>query len=532
MTITNHIKSTFKHAIVYGIAGLVGKVIGFIMLPIYAHQLQAEGYGVIGMIDTVLSFLTLLIGYGITGAMSLFYFETDDSELRNTIVSTTIILMFFLVVSVTVPTLVLSNIIAWLAFGHQEWGYYIVLTLLSFMALMTAKNAENYILIRQQSLFFSVITLIRLVFQLSLNIYFIVFLKLGVLGYLYASLIDAIIYSIFMHVFVLFRVGIAFDKTIARKVLSFSLPLLPGYVAMFLRSNADRVILRTFLGLATVGIFEMLFKFSTLLGFFVVEPFSKIWVVKRFEVCEQENGPQILSQVFTYHMAIMLLLALLFSLEIPVVLKLLTPKEFWLSGFIVYFAVMSRVLNGAYYHLFFGLLYAKKTWGISVIQWGTTVGSILITIPLILKYNLYGAILASFLSGILQCFLGYIMARPYYRIPFNWSKIFFMFLLMTGLFFIGKDFSIAETDFSQWLNINLAPLIKETLVFLSLDQIKNGKVLKYLVDGLPAVVEGILLLLYSGFYMIGLMLLKVIPWNVINIFLIFAKIRKPLNGLY
>jgi O-antigen/teichoic acid export membrane protein len=531
MTSPSHIKNTFKHALIYGGAGLIGKAIGFIMLPIYAHQLQAEGYGVIGMIDTVLSFMTLLIGYGISGAMSRFYYETNDAKLRDVTVSTTILLMFGLVVGVTLPTLAFSKLIAWVAFGNKEWGHYIVLALLSFMASMTAKNAENYLLIRQRSIFLSTVTLIRLVFQLSLNIYFIVILELGVLGYLYSSLIDAVAYSIFMHTIAFRRVGMAFDTKIARKVLAFSLPLLPGYVAMFLRGNADRVILRTYLGLAAVGVFEMLFKFATLLGYLVVEPFSKIWEVKRFEVCDQEDGPEILSKVFTYHMASMMLLALLFSLEIPIILKLMTPEEFWLSGFIVYFAVLSRVFNGAYYHLFFGLLYAKKTWKISVIQWATAIGSLAITIPLIHGYKLLGAVIASYLSGVLQCTIGFFMARRYYKVPYEWAKICGMFVLTTMLFIIAKDFTIEESVFAGWLNLHVAPVIKDVLTLLSLDQVKSGKLLKYLVEGLPVVMDGILLFFYTGILLLGFVITKVIPTSIISGILIFLKLRKPLNSM-
>jgi O-antigen/teichoic acid export membrane protein len=42
-----HIKDTFKHALIFGSAGLIGKVVGFVMLPLYAHHLGDEGYGVI-----------------------------------------------------------------------------------------------------------------------------------------------------------------------------------------------------------------------------------------------------------------------------------------------------------------------------------------------------------------------------------------------------------------------------------------------------------------------------------------------------
>jgi O-antigen/teichoic acid export membrane protein len=524
---SSHIKNLFKHAVIYGSAGILSKAIGFIMLPIYSHQLQAEGYGVIGMIDTVLQLLTLVIGYGISGAMSRFYYETDDARRRKLIVSTTITLMFFLVVAVTLPVLFFSRQVAYLAFGRGDWAHYIVLAIFAFMANMTSKNAENYILILQKSLFLSIVSLVRLIFGLALNIYFIVLLKMGVLGYLYASLIEAVGHTLFSHVYAFAKVGFGYDRRIARQVLGFSLPMLPGYIAMFIRGNADRVILRTYLGLSTVGVFEVLFKFATLIGFFVVEPFSKIWQVKRFEVCDLENGPDLLARVFTYHMAIMLLVGLFFSLEIPVAMRLMTPKEFWLSGFIVFFAVMSRVLNGAYYHLFFGLLYAKKTFKISILQTATAIVSLALTYPLILLYGLPGTVVASLLSVVFQCTLGFIMARSYYYVPYAWKAVSSMTLLMIGLYWLAKDFSFADTWIGPWIQMRLAPLVRSALVLLSLDQFKNGKLVSYLVDGLTNVCDGLALACYCMLFVVGLVLLKVIPAEMVGRLLRVSTLRNP-----
>jgi O-antigen/teichoic acid export membrane protein len=531
MAVVNHIKSTFKHALIYGGAGLIGKAIGFIMLPIYSHQLQAEGYGVIGMIDMVLSVMTLLIGYGISGAMSRFYYETDDERRRKTIVSTTIILMFFLVILVTLPVLLFYQQVAWLAFGRADWGQYIVLAVLAFMASITAKNAENYILIRQRSVFLSVVSLLRLIISLSLNIYFIVYLQMGVLGYLYASLIDATGYSLFMHVNALRQVGLTFDRAFAKEVVTFSFPLLPGYLAMFVRGNADRILLRTFLGLAQVGVFEVLFKFATLIGFFAVVPFTKIWMVKRYEICDQDDGPVIIARVFTYHMAVLLFLALLLSLEIPVVLKLLTPQEFWLSGYIVFFAVMSRVINAAYYHIYFGLLYAKKMFKVSLIQISSAVISLALTVPLIWEYGLPGAVLASLLSIMVQCAIAYVLSTPYYRIPFEWRAVARMLGLSAGMFVAAKNFSIAGTPVADWIRLTVAPWLHEVGTMVYLDRLRNGKILNYLVDGLPLVVDGGLLLLYSLLFIVGLVILRVIPLTMVGHVLNMDNFRKPFRIL-
>ena len=527
MSKTSHIKSTFRHAIIYGGAGLIGRAVGFIMLPIYSHHLKAEGYGVLGMIDSVLSIMSLLIGYGISGAMSRFYYETSNPEQRKEIVSTIVILMFFLVVGVTSPVLSLNKQVAWLAFGRNDWGYYIILATITFMGTMTSKNAENYVLILQKSFFLSAVSLARLVFSLSLFIYFIVVLKWGVLGYLYASLIDAYAYTFFMHAYTLGKVGIRFNKAIAKKTLSFSLPLVPGYIAMFIRNNADRVLLRTYLGLSQVGVYSMLFKFVYLIGIFAVAPFTKIWQVKRFEVCDLKDGPEIIAKVFTYHMVVLVFMGLIFSFEIPIVLKLLTPKEFWLSGFVVYFVVLSRVFAAAYQHIFFGLLYAKKTAKISMLQAMSAAATLALTVPLTIFWGLLGAALAALLISIFQCTIAYVMAKPYYKVPYQWNAIGIMLASATGLFIVGKDLTISNTFLADWLNFYVVPWVEVFGGWLRLDQIKEGILLNRLVDSVVLLSDATLLLLYSGLFILGLVLFRIIPRDLVLQFFSLETLRRP-----
>jgi hypothetical protein len=59
----------------------------------------------------------------------------------------------------------------------------------------------------------------------------------------------------------------------------------------------------------------MLFKFVYLIGIFAVAPFTKIWQVKRFEVCDLKDGPEIIAKVFTYHMVVLIFMGLIFPLK-------------------------------------------------------------------------------------------------------------------------------------------------------------------------------------------------------------------------
>ncbi len=506
------ISTTFKHAMIYSLATILGKVIGFIMLPVYAHYLHGEGYGIIGMIDVVISVVSILIGYGIQGAMARLYYDLKTEKERNRLISTAIILMLFAVFLTGVPMMLFDRQIAWLAFGQEGLSFYIFLAILTFMLDMTAKNAETFIFIQQKSIFYVFLSLCRLILAFSLNIYFIAYLKLGVLGYLYSGLIVAMVFAVVMHFYSLGLVGVHYDSGHASEILRYCLPLIPGYVAMFIRTNINRILLRVFLNLTHVGAFEMIFKFATLIGLFVVEPFSKIWGVKRFEIADKPEAPETMARIFTMIWGMMLFVGLVLSVEIPVLLKLLTPEEFWLGGEVAALAVLSRIILASYYHLYFGLLYAKKTNKISVIQIATTIVALMLSLILIKPFGIYGAVVASCLTSTFQCIMAFVMARDYYRIPFQWKRIVVLLLCACGFFMIIDQVSPGTApEWQTWLKQYIAPVIVNCIQIVQLDAIKDGRLVMLAVEHVGLLVDGGVKLILSFIFLFVL-----IPGNYIS----------------
>ncbi len=511
---SDRIKSTFKNALIYSVASILGKAVGFVMLPVYAHFIRAEGYGIMSMIDVVISVLGLLIGYGIASAMRLYYFQIDSQSRRLVFVSTNVTLMIVLVTVITLPALFFADPIASLAFGKDGLAYYLVLGMFAFMADTTARNAENFILIQQRSVLYTAISLGRLFVGLFLNIYLIVFLEMGISGFLYSNLITATLFSAMTHAYVYYHVGFHFNGADAKKILKFSLPLVPGYMAMFFRINADRIILRKYLGLAPLGAYEMLLKFVSILVVLITDPLMKSWDINRMEVCDTKSGPDYMARMFTYHMALSLFLGLILAVEIPLVLKILTPQDFWLGGEIVALAVISRILMDSYYHFFFGLVYAKETFKISIIQFVSAGLDVAFNVVLIRHLGILGAVLASSAVSGVQCCIAYFMARPRYFIPFEWRKLVMMTFMIGALFAAISTISSENNAVFTWLTTNTQEQVRFVLDTIELDSLKNGRFMMYILNNLALIYESLIKLLAACSFIVVLPFLGVLPGKI------------------
>jgi len=494
------------------------------LLPVYAHYLGSEGYGIIGMIDVVVSFLTVCIGWGLTGGMQRFYYTKKSDSEKATLVSTGVMLMFLWVIIISVLPLVLSKPIANAVLGDIENGwYYISLAILTFSADMTAGSASCYILIQQKSKLYSTLSFGRFFIGLMLNIYFVVYLRMNVIGVLYGNLITSVLFSAIFHIYTLRRVGINYSKHDANVLLRYSLPLLPGSLAMLVRNDIDKLIIRTFMGLSSLGAYVMLMKFSSLITILILEPFNNIWNVKRFEVCETKDGPFIMARIFTLELTLMLFLGLILALEIPLILKVIAPKEFWVPGYFAFFAIISRILFSCYYNVVFGLAYAKLTRNISMIQITTAALSVVFNYLSIKYFGLIGALASACAVYLIQCILAYYMSDKYYHIPFEWGNIIKLVGITIILFVVIDSFSIIHLGL-------LATPTEEQLRQMNSTILLKSKIIMHILQNIPVIVDALLKLVLSLSFLIAIILMKVVmkedvyrPFNVIIHKLAFRK---------
>src|SRR4030095_11638368 len=85
------LKKIGKHSLVYSAGTTIGRVVGFLMVPFYTRFLSPADYGVLGRLDLRTCLLCTVIGLGISGAMVRFFYDCQEEEQRNEIVSTAVL---------------------------------------------------------------------------------------------------------------------------------------------------------------------------------------------------------------------------------------------------------------------------------------------------------------------------------------------------------------------------------------------------------------------------------------------------------
>lgn len=480
------------------------------MLPLYANALGSTGYGIVGMIGVTTAALNIMSRYGVSGAVNRFYFTRESVNDKNQLIATSLVVMLLMSIVSCVPPMVFSEFLGRLVFGTEGAGKYILIGILAFMIDSNGFVGQQYLIIRQRAIAVAVLSVIRLIIALSLNIYFIVILKIGVMGVLLSQLITAVIFLFIFQGYTLKSTGFHFNKKDAKDLVSYFLPLIPGFAANFVRNNTDKIILRTFLGISQIGVYSMVMNFALLINIIIFSPFMKTWKPKRMELSLDEDGSKLISKVVTLHITSMFFLGVFLASEIPLLIRLLAPPEFWINPVVAIFAVYSRIIYCSYYHWVFGLVYGKKTGKISYIAIMIAVVSIPTYIFFIRKFGLLGAFIAGSLIHTLQAFLGYYLAKPFFNISYNIKKIIVMFISAIILSVLISQVSIENFNWPIKLQAKLSPLIEDFLEITYLNEIKNGKILAMFNDKFPLILEGALKAVLSISYLFVMVIFGIV----------------------
>jgi O-antigen/teichoic acid export membrane protein len=499
--------SIFRHTVIYSAATVLGRLVSFIMLPFYAHIFRAEGYGVIGMIDTSLGILTVLLTGGFQTAILRIYHEQEEDR-KPLALGTGIRLVWLLGSLLAALPLVFSVPLSRFILGSSEYSPLFCLALVTFVIDVAGQSASTIQIIRQQSLLFSLIGILRLVLGLSLNIWLVIYLQIGLIGIFISSFVSASVGAMAFHWVAFKKHGLGFDRELCLQLLRFQLPLLPGDIISFLGRQAERILVRALIGLDGMGVLEMAYKFPPLLNYFINIPFQRAWRTKSLEIAEQRDGPQLMSVMFTRYLFMMTFAGLIMAATIDGVLKMVTPSDFWPAITIVRIEVVTTVLSGCAGYLSFGFLQSKHTKDLSIIRSALTPIKIGLGFIFISLWGLSGAAYSALVIEMISFIWLGSKAQKLYPIPLEYGKLIAIIASAGMLFVMIDGAGHVEIRSMEYLRVALMSPIESLLQLLSFAGWSSGRFLEIFHSRQEQIVTVILNSLFCMFFLALLPILR------------------------
>jgi O-antigen/teichoic acid export membrane protein len=445
------IKKLAGQTAIYGIPGILGRILGYLLVPLYTRVFIPGEYGTVNVFYSYAAFLLVVLTYGMETAFFRFHQQEQDKEkvfstgMISLLMTSAAFLFFVSVFS--------GRIASWIDYkGHSEYVTWFgwILALDALAAIPFARlRADN------RPLKFAGIKLSGILINIFLNIFFIILcpyllhhsgnkIVSGFVDLVYRSdwgieyifISNLIASSIVLILLIpeILRTQWKINASLWKRMLVYAFPLLFAGMAGIVNETFDRLLLRYLLpeNIAEyqVGIYSACYKISILMTIFIqaykyaAEPFF-------FAQSKEKNAKDVYAGVMDYFMITVSLIFLGTMLYLDdFILPVLVGKNYWEGRGVIPVLMMANLFLGVYYNLsIWYKLTGKTIWG----AWFSLIGAVITLIlnfwwiPLSADHAIhgyYGSAWATFICYAVMMIISYVIGQKYYPINYNLLKFF------------------------------------------------------------------------------------------------------------
>ena len=337
-----------KDMAIYGAGDLVFKFVAFAVFPIYAHLFKVEQFGVMELVNTLATLISLFLGLGITSAVQRFYWDPKFPEAkRPALISTGLyLLMGWSILFTVLVVFILSPFRQQIREGYGILWIFVALALASNVPLQILQFCLDALRLHFSPWRFILLSGWKNLSGVSLGLLFIWGMKMELLGFFLGNFMAASVSVPFGLRLIWKDLRMGFDREIARQIFMFGYPYVFAGLAYWLFGSIDRWMLGTLSDNTQVGLFSIAFKFASLL-FFVNFAFGQAWSPFAIKIyADRPDYRRIFSRALSWLLLGLTVIGVTLTLLAQELLLLLTPRLYWAAAPIIGFVAMGVVLQG------------------------------------------------------------------------------------------------------------------------------------------------------------------------------------------
>lgn len=474
------IKKLASQTAVYGIPTIVGRFLNYFLVPLYTYNIATQDYGVVSELYAYVSFLMIILTYGMETA---FFRFSQDNDKRITYNTALLSLIGTTTVFIIVTFIFLRPIAHLLQYDNHHDYIALFLLIISLDAL----RAIPYALLRRENKAkrFALVKSIDIFSNIFFNLFFIalcpILYKNGngfvtpwfrandLVFYIFLSNLFASTISFIMLMPQYRQFQTKFDFKLLKKMLAYGFPVMIGGLAGMVNETFDRIALRRLASvpsyitdpnqaaaykLSQIGIYGACYKLSIVISLFIqafkfaAEPFF-------FSKMKKDDAKQSYSSIMTAFVLFLCLIFLIVTSYIDLFQYFMGAK--YREGLIVVpILLMANIFLGIYYNLSIWYKITDKTeWGayISLMGAGLTLLGNYLLVPVI---SYVGAAVTTLVCYIFIAVMCYLVGQKYYMVNYNLKRIFTYIIFAVILFAV--NYFVQQNTSSMILHISFATL--------------------------------------------------------------------------
>lgn len=237
----------------YGIGSFVPQLVGFFLIPLYTSYILPKEMGMIEIATTLQTLLVLFMRSGIAGGISRYYFDSGETQNLKDYMATTAITGFCISAVILALALIFGPALMAKMFPDIPFHPFIDFSILTAFFQIAPDWQRRLIQAREQSAFSAKLTIVSGLVGVILNIFFVVGLRMGGEGMIYASLSTAAIFFVYAIFCLTKDLRGRFKLEHLKYSLSYGLPLVPHHIAAWGQQFLGRWVLSAVATLEAIG---------------------------------------------------------------------------------------------------------------------------------------------------------------------------------------------------------------------------------------------------------------------------------------
>ena len=377
----NPLKKLAGQTAIYGLSSVVGRLLNYLLVPLYTRYFLPEEYGVVTELYAYVAFLVIILTYGLATA----FFRFSQTEKNNRVVYSTslISLLFTSLLFIFLMFTFSESISSSIGYPNNQeyikWFAIIIgldaISSISFAKLRALNKATRFALIR----------LVNIFVNIGLNLFFIIYCPYAIennlpslnfvnsvysssvgVGYIFVANLFASIVTILMLLPEMINSVWIFDKKLWGKMMIYASPLLIAGLAGITNETIDRILLKYLLPdnlnvSKEIGLYGAFYKLSIIMILFIqtfrfaAEPFY-------FAQEREVNSKKIYADVMKYFVIVISVIFLIVTTFYDFFINFLGSNYHDQRGFLVVsILLLANFFLGIYYNLSIWFKLTEKT---------------------------------------------------------------------------------------------------------------------------------------------------------------------------
>ena len=411
-----------RHSLVYGLGGLVSRILAVLLLPLYTHYLSPGDYGRIETLVAAVAVLTIVLRLGISSAFFRFWFDARDDAGRRTVLRTSFWFTMTAATAGLVAGVALAGPISTLLFGD---GGDADLVRAAFVLLWTQMNYEqltSVFRVEERSTAFVLASLTNVLVTVSATVLLVVALEQGPLGVLVGNASGTLLVYAALLGYRREQLGLELDRGLLRAMNRFGLPLVPTALFLWATSFSDRFFLVKLADATEVGLYSVGVRIASAMVL-LLTAFRLAWPAFAYSIEDDAEARRTYAFVLTYLTVLASWAALGLGLLSPWLVELLAADAFAASSRVVAPLAFAAVAFGAYIVIAIGLGRARRTQFNWVVAGAAAAVNTALNLLLIPPYGMTGAAAATVAAYVTMAGGMAWWSQRVYPVPYQWRRV-------------------------------------------------------------------------------------------------------------